>query len=136
MATLKKTKLAVILVLVFFPAVLQAAFEVKRILDEDIGAPILDVATNPADETVFVLTPGAVLIYSTADRVVLERIALQEPFDRIAYQDDDRLVLSASQSSRIRVLHFNRIYDIDLSGRALKGPRDAKVSLVVFDDYQ
>jgi hypothetical protein len=129
-------KLAVILAVILIPAVLHAAFAVENILKADIGGPILDVTTNPAQDMVFVLTPGAVLIYSTDDRAVLDRIALDEPFDRIAYQNEDRLVLTAADPSRISVIRFSRIYDIDLSGRAVKGPRDAKVTLVVFDDYQ
>lgn len=133
---MRNMKLAVILAVILIPAVLHAAFAVENILKADIGGPILDVTTNPAQDMVFVLTPGAVLIYSTDDRAVLDRIALDEPFDRIAYQNEDRLVLTAADPSRISVIRFSRIYDIDLSGRAVKGPRDVKVTLVVFDDYQ
>jgi hypothetical protein len=71
---LRSMKLAVVLLVVLLPASLHAAFEVESILKADIGAPILDVATNPAEDMVFVLTPGAVLIYSTTDQAVLERI--------------------------------------------------------------
>lgn len=133
---LRFMKLAVVAMVMLLPVSLHAAFEVETILKADIGAPILDVATNPAEELVFVLTPGAVLIYSTTDQAVLDRIPVEKQFDRIAYQDSDRLVLTAAEPSRISIIRFSRIYDIDLSGRAVKGPRDAKVTLVVFDDYQ
>jgi hypothetical protein len=133
---LRKLRLTAILAVILIPATLYAAFEVERFLKADIGAPILDVTTNPAGDMVFILTPGAVLIYSTPEQVVLDRIAIEEPFDRIAYMDEDRLVLSAGQSARITIIRFSRVYDIDLSGRAVKGHRDAKVTLVVFDDYQ
>jgi len=129
-------KLAVVLLVILLPDALHAAFEVESILKADIGAPILDVTTNPAEDMVFVLTPGAVLIYSTTDQAVLDRIPVDKQFDRIAYQDTDRLVLTAAAPSRISIIRFSRIYDIDLSGRAVTGPRDAKVTLVVFDDYQ
>jgi hypothetical protein len=133
---LKKIKLALILAIVLVPAVLHAAFEVERILNADMGAPILDVTTNPAGDLVFVLTTGEVLIYSTDDQAVLDRIPIEKPFDRIAYQEEDRLILTAATPARINVIRFSRIYDIDLTGRAVKGPADAKVTLVVFDDYQ
>ena len=133
---LRIMKLAVVAMVMLLPVSLHAAFEVETILKADIGAPILDVATNPAEEVVFVLTPGAVLIYSTTDQAVLDRIPVEKQFDRIAYQDSDRLVLTAAEPSGISIIRFSRIYDIDLSGRAVKGPRDAKVTLVVFDDYQ
>jgi hypothetical protein len=118
------------------PVISHATFEHERILKADIDAPILDVTTNPAEDLIFVLTPQAVLIYSTTDRTVLDRIPLDESFDRIAYQNEDRLVLTATQPSRITIIRFSRIYEIDLTGRAVKGPPNAKVTLVVFDDYQ
>jgi hypothetical protein len=114
----------------------QAAFEIDNILKAEMGVPILDVTTKPAGELVFVLTPGAVLIYSVGDQAVLERIAVDKAFDRIAYQDEDRLVLTASQSAEMKIIGYSRIYAIDTTGRAVKGPADAKVTLVVFDDYQ
>ena len=133
---LRTMKLTVLLLIMFLPATLHAAFEVESVLKADIGAPILDVTTNPAEDMIFVLTPGAVMIYSTTDQVILDRIPVEKQFDRIAYQDPDRLVLTAAEPSRINIIRLSRIYDIDLSGRAFKGPQDAKVSLVVFDDYQ
>jgi hypothetical protein len=133
---LKINKLAIIFVLILFPGVLPAAFEVEHILKSDIDAPILDVTTNPAEAMVFILTPGAVLIYSADDQAILDRIPLDEPFDRIAYQEPDRLVLSAANPSRITIIRLSRVYAIDLTDRAVKGPRDAAVTLVVFDDYQ
>jgi hypothetical protein len=132
----KQIKWVVLFLVIMTPAVLPAAFEHERILKTDIDAPILDVTTDPAEDLVFILTPQAVLIYSTTDRSILDRIALDDSFDRIAYQNEDRLVLTAKEPSRISIIGFSRIYDIDLSGRAVKGPPDANVTLVVFDDYQ
>jgi hypothetical protein len=76
------------------------------------------------------------LIYSTDDRTVLDRIPLKASYDRIAFQKDDRLILTATKPSQINIIRFSRIFDIELAGRAVKGPKDAKVTLVVFDDYQ
>ena len=133
---LKHIKWVVIFLVIMTPAVLPAAFEHEHILRKNIDAPILDVTTNPAEDLVFILTPQAVLIYSTSDRSILDRIPLDASFDRIAYQNEDRLVLTAKEPSRISIIGFSRIYNIDLSGRAVKGPPDANVTLVVFDDYQ
>ncbi len=132
----RNLKLAVLLIVMLLPASLHAAFEVESVLKADIGAPILDVTTNPAEDMIFVLTSGAVMIYSTTDQAVLDRIPVDKEFDRIAYQNPDRLILTSAEPSRINIIRFSRIYDIDLSGRASKGPPDAKVTLVVFDDYQ
>ena len=132
----KRVKWIVAAVVLMLPTGLQAAFEYESLFKAAIDGPIVDVATNPAEDLVFVLTPGQVLIYSTDNRTVLDRIPVEAGFDRIAYQSDDRLVLTAQQPSRINIIRYSRIYDIDLAGRAIKGPPDAKVTIVVFDDYQ
>ena len=118
------------------PSGLQAAFEYESILKEEIDGPIVDVAANPADELVFVLTPGQIVIYSTENRSILDRIPVDAGFDRIAFQADDRLVLTAKQPAKLDIIRYKRIFDIDIQGRAVKGPPDARVTIVVFDDYQ
>jgi len=132
----KRLNWIVAVMLILAPAGLQAAFEYETILKADIDGTILDVAADPGADLVFLLTSEAVLIYSTKDKAALDRIPLDERFDRIAYQPDDRLVLTAANPARINIVQFSRIYAIDLTGRAVKGPKDAGVTLVVFDDYQ
>ena len=132
----RNLKWIVAAVVLMLPSGLQAAFEYESILQADIEGPIVDVATNPAEDLVFVLTPGKILIYSTDYQAVLDRIPVDAGFDRIAFQSDDRLVLTAKQPARLDIIRYSRIYDIDLKGRAVKGPSDASVTIVVFDDYQ
>ena len=133
---LKIAALTMCCVALLAPSTLLADVEVERLLDIELGAPVLDVTTNPEDDLVYFLTPGTVLIYSNADQAVLDRVPVEAAFDRIAYQGDDRLVLTDSDSPRIMVLRFSRVYAIDITGRAVKGPDTAKVTLAVFDDYQ
>jgi len=132
----RNLKWIVAAMVLMLPSGLQAAFEYESILQADIEGPIVDVATNPAEDLVFVLTPGKILIYSTDYRTVLDRIPVEAGFDRIAFQADDRLVLTAKQPARLDIIRYSRIYDIETKGRAVKGPSDASVTLVVFDDYQ
>lgn len=133
---LRKLQWVVALILIVTPAVVTASVAFESTLKANIDTPILDVATNPAEDIIFLLTPGAVLIYSPEEQTVLERIPLDQPFDRIAFLEGDRLVLTAGQPSRIEIIRFSRIYPIDLTNRSVKGPADAKVTIVVFDDYQ
>jgi hypothetical protein len=118
------------------PFAAHARMDYESILKADIDAPILDVATNPAEDLIFLLTPEAVMIYSTKDRTVIDRIPIEQSFERIAFLEGDRLVLTNGKPSRIDIIRFSRIYSIDLTNRAIMGPADAKVTLVVFDDYQ
>ncbi|BBO89267.1 DsbA family protein [Desulfosarcina ovata] len=113
-----------------------AAVEVETLFRADVGAPILDVATSPENGLAFLLTPKAVLIYAIDDQKTVDRIAIDADFDRIAILDNERLVLTRSKSAALTVIRFNRIYDIDLTDRIVKGPADARVTVVVFDDYQ
>ena len=133
---LRNMKLALALIVILVPTVVHANVSFEPILTEDMEAPIVDMATNPDENLIFLLTPTAVLFYSPEEKVVIDRIPLSEPFDRIALLDDDRLILTSSEPSRINIIRYNRIFSIDITGRAFKGPADAKVTLVVFDDYQ
>ena len=133
---LRNLILAIVLIAISIPSVILAAFEHESIFKADMDSPILDVTTNPAGDLIFVLTPGAVLIYSDSDKVILDRIPLDNQYDRIIYQNDDRLVVTSTDPALINIISFNRIYDIDLSGREVRGSKEAKVTLAVFDDYQ
>ena len=127
---------AIFLFLILIPSVSLAGFEHENILNANIDSPILDVTASADGDLIFVLTPGSVLIYSTGNRTVMGRIPLDNKYDRIAYQNDDRLVITATKPSQIKIVRFSRIYDIDLTERAVLGSPEAKVTLVVFDDYQ
>jgi hypothetical protein len=128
---------AVLVVLfLWMPTLSLAAFEQESLLDVDIEAPVLDVTTDTTDNMVFVLTPGEILIFSTGERSVLDRIPVDKDFDRITYDKDGQLVLTARDPSKLSIVRVSRVHQIDLSGRPFKGQADAKVTLVVFDDYQ
>jgi len=125
-----------LLFLILIPSVSSAGFEHESILTADIDSPILDVTASADGDLIFVLTPGSVLIYSTGNQTVMSRIPLDNKYDHIAYQNDDRLVITATKPSQIKIVSYSRIYNIDLTERAMLGSPEAKVTLVVFDDYQ
>ena len=132
----KTSKWTLLLVVVLLPSIAWAKVEFETLFTANIDAPIIDVATDSTDGRIFLLTAKAVLLYDAAQKAVVDRIPLDQTWERIAYFKDDQLLLSDSASATIRLVQFSRIYDIDLTGRAVKGPADAKVTLVVFDDYQ
>ena len=129
-------KLILVLMLTLLASTVQADVSFETILTEKMESPVLDLTADSDQDLVFLLTPNAVLFYSPGEKAVVDRIPLSETFDRITVLDRDRLVLSTDDPSRMTILRYDRIYSIDTTGRAFKGPEDAKVTLVVFDDYQ
>lgn len=97
----------------------------------------LDVAASPNGKLVFVLARGEVLIYSTPEKKVTNRIPLAGNFDRITYSAEaDTLILTSTTSGVLKTVKVQPVFQIDISNHPFKGPADAPVTLVVFDDYQ
>ena len=113
-----------------------AKISFESILASDMAASIIDMTTDPDENLIFLLTPKAVLFYSPEKETVVDRIPLSDTFDCIAVLDGDRLVLTNDDPSRMTIIRYDRIYSIDITNRAFKGPADANVTIVVFDDYQ
>jgi glutaredoxin len=133
---LKPINLILFLILTLVASIVHAEVSYEAILTTDLETSVVDVATDPDEDLVFLLTQTAVLFYSPKEKAVIDRIPLSETFDRIALLDNDRLILTGAEPSRISIIHYDRIYPIDITDRAFKGPADAKVTIVVFDDYQ
>ena len=108
----------------------------EPILTEHMDEPVLDLATSPDQGLIFFLTPSAVLLYSPRGKGVIDRIPLNDTFDRIDLLGDDQLILTRTQPSWVQIIQYSRIFPIDIANRAFKGQADAKVTIVVFDDYQ
>lgn len=133
---LKTMKLVPALIVILVSTIAHANISFDPILTTDIQAPILDMTTDAEEDLIFLLTPEAVLFYSPEAKAVVDRIPLSQSFDRIGLLDDDRLILTGGDPSRIHIIRYQRIYEIDITNRTFKGPADAKVTIVVFDDYQ
>ena len=54
----------------------------------------------------------------------------------VQWSEEERLILSAADPSTLEILKYDQVFDINITNRPYKGPQDAKVTLVVFDDYQ
>ncbi|MDL2269553.1 thioredoxin domain-containing protein [Desulfosarcina sp. OttesenSCG-928-A07] len=125
-----------ILVMTLMPMTTSAVVDVEVTSRFDTDTPVLDMATDPQSRLVFLLTAKAVLLYSVEDSAVVDQIPLRTPFDRIAVLDAEHLVLSHSVSGAMNIVRFGRVYPIELEGRISRGPSNAPVTVVVFDDYE
>jgi len=120
-----------------FPQIVQADLEWRIIKDLDLKTTPLDVAPSADGKWLFILTPGEILVYSFPEGKITDRIPVDKEFDRItSLPRADLLTITSSTKKTLQIILFETVYKIDITGLPFKGPRDASVSIVVFDDYQ
>ena len=115
----------------------QAAVEWKVLKSLDLKAVPLDMAPSMDGQRLYILTAGEILIYSIPEGRITDHIAVDKDFDRIvALPRGDALSVSSSKKKMLQVVMLESIYKIDVSGLPFKGPKDAPVTIAVYDDYQ
>ncbi|MGD0233801.1 MAG: hypothetical protein ABSC55_04605 [Syntrophorhabdales bacterium] len=120
-----------------FPKMVQADVEWKVLKSLDLKATPLDVAPSMDGQRLFVLTPGEILVYSIPEGKITDHIPVDKEFDRIvSLPRGDALSISSSTKKMLQVITLESIYKIDVSGLPFKGPKDAPVTIAVYDDYQ
>jgi len=124
------------LALALLPGLALAGMEFRSLQKVKLDSRALDVTASFDGKLIFSLTPGKILVYSTDDNRMIDRIPVADGYSRIAYSNDERLILSAADPSAFEIIKFDLVYDINITNRPFKGAPDAKVTLVVFDDYQ
>ena len=140
---MKKTVILLVLAFLFvgggtfFPQVVQADLEWRIIKDLDLKATPLDVVSSADGRRLFILTPGEILVYSFPDGKLTDRIPVDKDFDKIAsLPRDDILTITSSTKKALQLILLETVYKIDVTGSPFKGPKEALVTIVVFDDYQ
>lgn len=117
------------------PAHADMEWSMKKQLD--IGAAPRDVAASADGNTIFILVPGEIIVYSPADDKEIKRIPVEETYDRLTHSEkDNTLILSDSSGMKLMILELEIVYDISIADLPVKGPEDAPVTISVFNDYQ
>jgi hypothetical protein len=121
----------------FFPQIVQADLEWRIIKDLDLKTTPLDVAPSADGKWLLILTPGEILVYSFPEGKITDRIPVDKDFDKIAsLPRADMFTIASSTKKTLQIIVFEAVYKIDVTGLPFKGPQDASVTVVVFDDYQ
>ena len=96
-----------------------------------------DVAMSVNGKWIYVLTDdGEVLIYSPAGNL-LDRISVGKTIDGIKQGPrEDILLLTSRKDATVKIIALNFIKTINVEGSPFKGPADAPVVMVVFNDFQ
>jgi protein-disulfide isomerase len=134
---MKKIWLAIVLLGFFFcgSAWAEVSWTTLRELNLERGA--LDVASSANGQSLFVLLPGEIVVYSVPGNQVEKKIQVDKGFDRITYLPGlNALVLAGSGTKVLKILKLQDIYQLDISGLPFWGPKNAPVTMVVFSDYQ
>ena len=96
-----------------------------------------DVAMSVNGKWIYVLTDdGEVLIYSPAGNL-LDRISVGKTIDGIKQGPrEDILLLTSRKDATVKIIALDFIKTINVEGSPFKGPADAPVVMVVFNDFQ
>ena len=119
------------------PGLVHSEVDLKTVKQIDLNAAPVDVAASEDGKLVFVLTRSEIVVYSSDNNKIVNRITLDKDFDRIKYlRESSLLVLTSTSSKTLRFVRVDQVYDIDISGLPFQGPAQAPVTIAVFDDYQ
>ena len=103
----------------------------------DLKAAPLDISTSADGRWIFILTPGEVLVYSNSENRVINRIPVDEDFDRLMYSvRNNTLILTSLTENALKIIQLEPIHEFDISGLPFKGPEHAPITIAVFSDYQ
>lgn len=103
----------------------------------DLDSKPLDVVTDAKGKTIFILTPGEVLVYSSDGKEMKGRIPVDQGIERIAVSPKgDQLFLTDEENKKLSIIKVDFVQNIDVTGSPFKGPANAPVTIAVFSDYQ
>jgi len=134
---MKKIWLVTVISVFFLCGTALADLSWKTLRELNLEKEPLDVAASEDGQSVFILVPGEIVVYSVTASGVEKKIPVDKAFDRITYSPKlHALVLTGSGSKTLRILKLQDIHELDLSGSPFKGPENAPVTIAVFSDYQ
>ena len=97
----------------------------------------LEIITSADGQSIYVLVPGEILVYSISKDEIINRFAIDEIFDKLIHSEKaDLLILSSSSSESVKIIQIAKIHDVDISSLPFKGVIEAPVIIAVFSDYQ
>jgi protein-disulfide isomerase len=134
---MKKIWLAIALLGFFFCSSAWAEVSLTTLRELNLERGALDVASSADGQTLFILVPGEIVVYSVPGNQVEKKIQVDNGFDRITYLPGyNGLVLAGGETKVLKILKLQDIYQLDISGLPFWGPENAPVTMVVFSDYQ
>ena len=134
-----KFGLSVVAALIFFgffaPAHAVVEWNVEKTFK--LEKPPVDVAVSGDGQWVFVLAEGGKLFIYSQDGMLKDSLTVDSQVDGVAAGPrEDMVFLSSRKGATIQAVMLDFVYDINTAGVPFKGPANAPVTIVVFDDFQ
>jgi protein-disulfide isomerase len=95
----------------------------------------LDVAISSDGYTLYILTPGQIILHSVPKDITEKEIPVEEGFDMISATRDG-LILSSTSTRKVKFIRLENVYTFSESDLPSFGPADAEIVITVFNDYQ
>jgi len=139
--TTKRTSILLLFLLCLFPVwgtpSVRAEVDSTLLSTLDLSKKPLDIVTDLRGTSIYVLTEGEILIFSTANHAVVGRIPVEQGVNQMAVSPrGDQLFLTNEKTKKLSVVSIDFIQHIDVKGSPFKGPANAPVVVAVFSDYQ
>jgi len=114
-----------------------AEMQVELNKRQPLGKTPLDIAQSVSDGRLFVLLEGGTVQIFSADGQIQERFQADPDVTTLEVSPDgQRLYLGNAKRNELQFIDLSNVYDLPVNNSAIKGPTDAPVTIMLFDDFQ
>jgi len=114
-----------------------AEMQVELNKRQPLGKTPLDIAQSVSDGRLFVLLEGGTVQILSADGQIQERFQADPDVTTLEVSPDGkRLYLGNAKRNELQFIDLSIVYNLPVNNSATKGPADAPVTLMIFDDFQ
>jgi len=134
----KKIRVALLMLGFILTAVsVGAEMQVELNKRQPLGKTPLDIAQSVSDGRLFVLLEGGTVQILSANGQIQERFQADPDVTTLEVSPDGkRLYLGNAKRNELQLIDLSVVYELPVNNSATKGPADAPVTLVLFDDFQ
>ena len=114
-----------------------AEMQIELYKRQALGGTPIDVAMSIQDGRLFVLLEGGTVQILSAEGQIQERFQADKEVTSLEVSPDGkRLYLGNGKTKELQFIDLTIVYNLPVNQSAIKGPRDAPVTITVFDDFQ
>jgi len=114
-----------------------AEMQVELNKRQPLGKAPLDIAQSVSDGRLFVLLEGGTVQILSADGQIQERFQADPDVTTLEVSPDGkRLYLGNAKRNELQFIDLSIAYNLPVNNSATKGPADAPVTIMLFDDFQ